>query len=161
MIFLTVGTQLGFPRLVEAMDAWAATTSEEVIAQVGSGRVNCANLAPRGMLPPAEFADIFSRARVVVAHAGIGTILAAKRYRRPLIIVPRMAGLGEHRNDHQAATARTLEKGTAVRVCWEVAELPALLEETAPEALPEGPGASHAALIEGLKGFIAAAPLRR
>jgi hypothetical protein len=45
---------------------------------------------------------------IVVAHAGMGTILTALELGKPVIVMPRRADLREHRNDHQLATARKL-----------------------------------------------------
>lgn len=59
---------------------------------------------------PDEYADVFAKARLIVAHAGIGTIVSAMQQNKPIIIFPRVAALGEHRNEHQLATARQMEK---------------------------------------------------
>ena len=37
MIFVAVGTQLAFDRLIKYMDEWAAVNSEKVIAQIAEG----------------------------------------------------------------------------------------------------------------------------
>jgi UDP-N-acetylglucosamine transferase subunit ALG13 len=50
-------------------------------------------------------------ANFVVAHAGMGSIITALTLAKPLVIMPRRADLGEHRNDHQTATvARFLDR---------------------------------------------------
>ncbi|MFZ7094158.1 glycosyltransferase [Primorskyibacter sp. 2E233] len=154
MIFLTVGTQLAFPRLTEAMNRYAETTDEPIIAQVGTETTPLPNLTVRRMMDPLEFDETFARARVVVAHAGIGTILSAKRYRRPLIVVPRQHALEEHRNDHQLATARALVDVPGVHVAWETDELNALLQTPDLAAARMAMGPKHGALIDGLARFI-------
>lgn len=63
-----------------------------------------------GFLPPDVFAEYFGRARMVIAHAGMGTILSALKQDKPIIIVPRLASLKEHRNDHQIATAMRMDE---------------------------------------------------
>lgn len=112
MIFATVGTQLPFPRLIDALDALAADLSEPVIAQCGPQPGSWRHLEPRPHLTPGEYETLFAQARLVVAHAGIGTILSAKRLGKPLVILPRRHALGEHRNDHQLATAREVAAQT-------------------------------------------------
>ena len=155
MIFATVGTQLPFARLIDALDALAQDLGEEVIAQTGPSEGAWPHLDLRDRLAPAEFEALFTAARVVVAHAGIGTILSAKRYGKPLIILPRRHDLGEHRNDHQLATARQVEALPGIHVAWETADLGPLL--TRPDLTPASdvPSPSHAALIARLRGFIA------
>ncbi|MCR9130800.1 MAG: glycosyltransferase family 28 protein [Alphaproteobacteria bacterium] len=155
MIFATVGTQLPFPRLIDALEALAPDLGEEVIAQIGASEGTWPNLDIRRQLTPAEFEKIFTTARVIVAHAGIGTILSAKRWGKPLVILPRRHGLGEHRNDHQLATARQVESLPGIHVAWEAADLGPLL--TLPDLTPasDAPSPSHAALIARLRTFIA------
>ena len=140
MIFVTVGTQLAFPRLVDAMDRFAAKDDEPVVAQTGeAANGRWSHLDVRPALAPDAFGTLMREARVVIAHAGIGTILSAQRFARPLILVPRKAELGEHRNDHQVATARQLENRLGLRVAWTIEALEAALEqETPPPMSPDG-----------------------
>jgi UDP-N-acetylglucosamine transferase subunit ALG13 len=109
MIFVTVGTQLPFDRLVRTIDQWAsARPYADAFAQIGP-----AQYRPRHM-PWAEFLDAgecrrkTEQADVVVAHAGMGSILTALEYGRPVLVMPRLSALGEHRNDHQLDTAKKL-----------------------------------------------------
>lgn len=146
MIFVATGTQLAFPRLIAAMDQMAPDLGEPVIAQIGPDPETRSHIETHPSLPPAQYEDFFAKARVVVAHAGIGSILMAKRLRKPLIIVPRRHALGEHRNDHQIATAREVEGTTGVRVAWEITDLPDLVK--APNPTPAEPTLSPQA--EGL-----------
>lgn len=155
MIFATVGTQLPFPRLIDALDALAPRLGEEVIAQVGASQGHWPALDIRRSLTPSEFEAAFTGARVVVAHAGIGTILSAKRWARPLVILPRRHALGEHRNDHQIATARQVETLPGIHVAWEAADLEALLARRDLTPANETPSPSHAALVARLRAFIA------
>ena len=155
MIFATVGTQLPFPRLIDALDALAPRLGEEVIAQVGASQGHWPALDIRRSLTPSEFEAAFTGARVVVAHAGIGTILSAKRWARPLVILPRRHALGEHRNDHQIATARQVETLPGIHVAWEAADLEALLARRDLTPANEKPSPSHAALVARLRAFIA------
>jgi len=110
MIFVTVGTQLPFDRLVHAVDAWcSAAEREEVFGQIARPGPN--GYVPRHFewqpfLDPEDFRERFSQATIVIAHAGMGSIISALSMGKPIVIMPRMASLGEHRNDHQAGTAR-------------------------------------------------------
>ena len=128
-----------------------------MIAQIGDSQGDWPALDLRRNLTPAEFEQTFTAARVVVAHAGIGTILSAKRYGKPLVILPRRHALGEHRNDHQLATAEQVQTIAGIHVAWEAEDLAPLL--TGPALDPAGPSTSpsHAALVARLKDFIAGA----
>jgi len=154
VIFVTVGTQLPFPRLIDALDALAPTLDEPIVAQVGASEVQSRHLDARTGLSPTDFEKTFAAARVVVAHAGIGTILSARKMGKPLVLLPRRQALGEHRNDHQLATARQVADLPGMHVAWETEDLCAFLKapDLAPATQSQSP--SHAALINRIRTFI-------
>lgn len=154
MIFATVGTQLPFPRLIDALDALAPRLGEPIIAQVGSSTGTWPHLDVRPSLTPAEFEETFRAARVVVAHAGIGTILSARKLGKPLVLLPRRHALGEHRNDHQLATAKQVAALPGMHVAWEADALADLLASDSLRPASQARSPSHAALIARLRDFI-------
>lgn len=153
MIFVTTGTQLPFPRMIDTVAAIAADLEEEIIAQVGPDNTP-RSFETHGTLAPAQFTQFFSTARVVVAHAGVGSILSAKRFGKPVILVPRRHDLGEHRNDHQMATAKEVEGRTGVYVAWDETQLRGFL--STPDLTPanDAPSALASGLISYLKTAI-------
>ena len=64
---------------------------------------------------------------MVIAHAGMGTILSALKQDKPIIVVPRLASLKEHRNDHQMATAMRMDELGYVYVAYDKKQLRDLL----------------------------------
>lgn len=155
MIFATVGTQLPFPRLIDCLDRLAPELGEPVIAQTAVEGAGWPNLESRATVRPADFTRTIEAARVVVAHAGIGTILTARKHRKPLVIMPRRHDLGEHRNDHQTATARQVETMPGIHVAWDETALERFLK--APDlaaASDDGPRDALNALVARLRGFI-------
>lgn len=156
MIFATIGTQLPFPRLLQRLDQLAETLGEEIIAQIGRDPGVYRNLRCYDFLDPPQFAGFFRDARIIVAHAGIGTLLAARKAHKPLVILPRRAALGEHRNDHQLATARFAAKLTGVHLAEEVDDLAPLLARTDLAPAEMTPSPQLAALTSHLRDFIAA-----
>ena len=106
MIFLTVGHQMPFDRLVRAVDAWAQQRERaDVFAQIGEGDYWPSAFPAAGFLTPLQFHERLERASAIVSHAGTGTIIAALQLGKPLLVLPRRADFGETRNDHQRATA--------------------------------------------------------
>ena len=78
MIFLTVGHQTPFDRLVKAMDEWAASNPQEVIqGQIGEGSYTPKNFPCERWLSADEFDTALNAADCIVAHAGTGTIIEA------------------------------------------------------------------------------------
>lgn len=154
VIFVTTGTQLPFPRLIDEMDRLAPTLGEPVIAQVGPDAAPRENLDLRRHLSPGDFDAVFRNARVVVAHAGIGTVLSARRFGKPLILVPRRFALGEHRNDHQVATAEALQAVPGLYVAWDEKEIGPLLTRGDLVAAEDSPGPDLAPLVAAVRGFL-------
>lgn len=126
-VFVTVGTQLHFDRLVAAMDALAPDLGVPVVAQTGPGRGGWANLDWSERHAAGAFDRLAAGAQVIVGHAGIGTLLTARTHGRPAVLMPRDAALNEHRNDHQRATARALEGRPGVAIAWGPDDLAGLL----------------------------------
>lgn len=108
MIVVTVGTQLPFPRLIKILDELAPELNESIIAQVGNCSYVAQNIQVETSFSPTQFNVLLRDARVIVAHAGIGSVLSARRAGKPIILFPRLAKHGEHRNDHQLATVQQL-----------------------------------------------------
>lgn len=156
MIFVTVGGQTPFDRLIGAVDDWAgARGRDDVFAQIGRTELRPRHVRFAHFLAPNEFRSKVLEARVVVAHAGMGTILTALEVGRPLLVLPRRAALRETRNDHQLATARRFgERGVLVAVADE-RELALRLDGI--DALAAATRISNTApppLVEALRSFI-------
>jgi UDP-N-acetylglucosamine transferase subunit ALG13 len=117
VIFVTVGSDEPFDRLILAVDRWAGEVGRrDVFAQVGRSRLRPKYIEHTSFLEPPIFADRLRQASVVVSHAGMGTILTALYHRRPLLVMPRRAAFGETRSDHQVATARQLRQLAKIHV---------------------------------------------
>ncbi len=129
MIFVTVGEQLPFDRLVRAIDEHAPSLKQDVFAQIGATSFIPANIAYDKFLAPKDFASKFAEADVIVAHAGMGTIITALELDKPIIVMPRQAALREHRNDHQFATAKRFLKLNYIAVAFDENELIEKLEK--------------------------------
>ena len=157
-IFVTVGTELPFDRLVRTIDEWAGDTGagSRVFAQIGQTDLTPANIRWSNFVEVSKFDSLFRSAELVVSHAGMGTILSALQYQQPLLVVPRRAALGEHRNDHQLATARRLSELGRVHVAIDETSLRSQLETaTSLTSLPRIGRFADDALIDGLRDAIA------
>ncbi len=109
MILVTVGTHhQPFDRLVRAADAHAATRGERVVLQRGTSREPAPHCEVHDWLPPDRLEALAREARVVVTHAGPGSIFLALDAGTPVIVVPRDPRRGEHVDGHQIAFAEHL-----------------------------------------------------
>ena len=154
MIFVTIGTQLPFDRLIKIIDELAPQLNEEVIAQVYQCGFTPQNIKTVDFLAPDEFNTLFDKARLIISHAGMGTILSALQKDKPIIVFPRIAALGEHRNEHQLATARKFKEMRTVNVAMNEEELiPMLLNGNQTTLQHIGTYASPS-LIQSIQKFI-------
>ena len=123
MIFVTIGTQEPFDRLIKAIDELAPSLNMDIVAQVSNTAIEVKNMKALTFIPPGEFDNYFQQASLIISHAGMGSIITALTMNKPIIVMPRLASLGEHRNEHQTATARKFEKLNYVHVVYNESEL--------------------------------------
>lgn len=129
MIFVTVGSMFPFDRLIMKMDDWAkATGHSEIFAQVGNGSYLPKYMDFSRRLSQSEFAQTVQNSDLIVAHAGMGTVITAGRVGRPLVLLPRFKSLGEHTSDHQLATAEWLRGKRGIYVADKDEDLPKVIE---------------------------------
>jgi len=112
MIFVTVGTNYrGFERLIKKIDEIAGKIDEEVVAQIGP-----INYIPKNMTyftfieDEKKLLELFKNARIIVSHAGAGTLLTIFKYKKPAVIVPRLKKFNEVIDDHQLELTEFLKK---------------------------------------------------
>ena len=126
MIFLTVGTQFPFDRLIKAVDDAfdEGLVDEEIFAQIGQGSYKPRNFKSVESLKKELFDDYIRKASSVISHAGVGTIAIALDYDKPLLVMPRLEKNGEVVNDHQVAIARKFEELGHILVAYQEEDLP-------------------------------------
>lgn len=157
MILVTVGAQMPFDRLCRAVDAWAAMRrcGDEVFAQIGNTDWRPTSIRWTAMIDPAEFAQAVQSCSAIVAHAGMGSILTALEYGKPILVMPRRGDLHETRNDHQVATAKRFNELGSVRVAFDESELPRELDRLHSAEAPNRIGRwASPGLVSALRSFI-------
>lgn len=156
MIFVSVGSQMAFDRLIREVDAWAgARGRRDVFAQIGPSSYAPANLEAVDFLTPAEFEERVRSATALVSHAGTGTILTALALGKPLLVFPRRAALRETRNDHQLPTARHFAESGRVLAAYDEQSLWAQLDRIETFVPPNRIGAGASAeLLSRIRRFV-------
>ena len=132
MIFATVGSAEPFDRLVKALSELPGT--EEIVIQSGtsSTKPNHGHCVP--FMTYEELGARIASARVVIAHAGVGTIMTVLQHGKRPLVVPRLAKLGEAVDDHQTAFARRLHDQGLVTLVEDTTELASLIALPVAEA---------------------------
>ena len=156
MIFVTVGSMDPFDRLVRAIDEWAGSRGRtDIFAQIGKAQYEPRHIKSIPFLSPSEFRAHIRAARLVVAHAGTGSIIAALELGTPIIVMPKCAHLGEHRNNHQIATAKRFGQKQGIIVANDEKELIIKLEQEEEHSRPTViPNEASPDLISALRTFI-------
>ena len=126
MIFLTVGTQFPFDRLVKSVDQAfdGRLIDEEIFAQIGETSYKPLNFESVVSLEKNLFDKRLREASSVISHAGMGTITMALKNHKPLLVMPRLKRYREHVNDHQVATARKFEELGHILAVYDAKDLP-------------------------------------
>jgi UDP-N-acetylglucosamine transferase subunit ALG13 len=119
----------GFDRLIREMDEIAGRIDEEVIMQIGETAYEPKNAKYFRFASKEEMDGLYEDARVVVCHAGVGSILTALEHGKPIIAVPRRKKYGEHVDDHQLDIAGEMEKEGRITVVCDVGELEGALSD--------------------------------
>jgi len=99
------------------MDKVAAEIDERVIIQRGSSSYVPQHAEHFQWKSSQQMEQLIEEARIVIGHAGAGTIILTLLKRKPLIVVPRLKQYREHFDDHQLQLARAMEiEGKAIIV---------------------------------------------
>lgn len=111
MIFVAVGTQFPFNRLIETVDQWLAQHQDETaFAQIATGSYQPQHMPWQNFMDAESYQAKIAQATVIVSHAGMGNIITACEQQIPIIVMNRQYQLGEHRNDHQADGLKWMAK---------------------------------------------------
>ncbi len=145
-----------FDRLIRTVDRWAADHPQVAFhAQIGPNAWKPPHVPWTELLKPDAYRGYFEKATSIIAHAGIGSILTALEFGKPILILPRRAALLETRNDHQLATARQFSHMSGVESAFTENEVWDRLQKN--ERLGPPDRCVHHAdprLIESLQRFI-------
>lgn len=104
MIFVILGTQdKEFTRLVEEIENLKkdGIIKEKVVIQAGITKYESNFIEIIDYLSMEEFEKYIKKAKFVITHGGVGSILDAIKHNKKVIAVPRLEKYDEHDNNHQ------------------------------------------------------------
>lgn len=128
MIFVTLGTQdKHFIRLLEAVEK--LDVDEKIIAQVGSTDFKSDKMEVHKYMSAEEFEKYMKEARVVVTHAGVGTIILGLKLHKKMIVAARRKEYKEHVNDHQMQILDNFSKEGYILPLYEFDKLQELIDK--------------------------------
>ena len=129
MIFVTLGTQAyPFDRLLRGLEG----VGEELVVQGGPSTFRPEGATWFDYLEYAPLLEQIRLARIVVSHAGIGTVMTVVAEGKRPVVVPRLHRYGEAVDDHQLPIARRLGEAGLVTLVEDPEQLVTVLGETPP-----------------------------
>lgn len=150
MIFVTVGTH--FQPFQRLLDALPQVDLGEVVLQYGPGEPPAGTMQAEAYLPFDRMLALFEEAEKVITHAGVGSVLCARRAGHVPLVVPRRHDLGEHVDEHQSELAAALERRGSVVAVRELDQLAERL--AAAPARGEAKLEAHPGLTSAVRGAL-------
>ena len=149
MIFVTLGTQkFQMNRLVQAADDLAMKIDEEIFVQTGHSTYMPTKCGHTQFMNENDYNEKIRQCRILITHAGVGTIISGLTAGKPVIVVPRLKKFREHVDDHQLEIAKAFAKKKNVLSCTEVDKLQQYIKEA--ETFEFEPYVVHGGKIEDI-----------
>jgi UDP-N-acetylglucosamine transferase subunit ALG13 len=152
VIFVITGTNgPPFDRLMRAVET--IETDEALLVQHGPSSIRPANATCVDYLSLPETVERIRRARLVLTHCGVGTILTCLGNGKRPLVVPRRAYAGEVADDHQVELGQRLGREGLVVFVPEPGDIGEALR-TAPDLSLSVAADVETPLIEELRAYL-------
>ena len=123
MIFVTVGScQLPFDRLLRELER--LPLDEQLVVQLGPSALRLPRATCVDFMPFETVVERVRQARIVISHAGVGSVMVALANGKRPLVVPRLSKFGEIVDDHQLEFGRRMAESGLVTLVEDLAELP-------------------------------------
>lgn len=103
------------------------TISEEIIVQNGYTAIESKYQILRPFIAPDELAALYNKARVIITHAGTGSIIKGLKLHKKVIAIPRLSKYGEVVDDHQLEILNEFAKMNYIMPWYENVQLKSIL----------------------------------
>ena len=130
MILVLLGTQdKPFNRLLSAVakSKKDGAIKEKVVAQIGCTNFEDKNIEAFDFDEKEKIEKLIDKARIIITHAGVGTIIECIKKNKKVIVVPRLKKYGEHTNDHQLQITKEFALKNYVLPLYDVKRLSNIL----------------------------------
>lgn len=126
MILVLLGTQKNnFNRLLNEIQKNIDnnTIKEKVIVQAGSTKFKSKDMEIFSLIPSDELLKLQKKARIIITHGGVGSIVSSIKLGKKVIAVPRLEEFREHVNNHQIQIVETFEKNGYIKAVYNIEDL--------------------------------------
>jgi len=120
LILVLLGThELPFTRLLKEVERLKleGVLKDEVVVQNGNTHYESDVLTLIPFVSYEEMEKLVEEARLIITHAGSGSIISGLKKRKVIIAAPRLAKYGEHNDDHQLELAQVFEEQNHI-IVW-------------------------------------------
>jgi len=131
MIFVTVGHK-EFDRLVKSIDEIAKRINDELVIQIGDRpKYFPKNAKYFRFITRNEIEEYFRNTKLIISQCSTGAIINARRYSKPIIMIPRDHRRGEHIDGHQLQLAKILEGDKSMKgvyILYDLSQLEPIIQ---------------------------------
>ncbi|MDH3673085.1 MAG: hypothetical protein OES46_18305 [Gammaproteobacteria bacterium] len=126
--FVVVGnSHRPFHRLLDAVVSLKDILPKPIVVQYGHTPFRTPAIEAVDFLGMEQFIDRLKGARLLILHAGVGTVLQAVEAGQVPVVMPRRRAFGEHVDDHQVDYAQAMERAGLVIVAHTCEDLHAAI----------------------------------
>lgn len=121
LILVVLGThELPFTRLLHEVEQLKCEhiIKDDIIVQCGHTKYNSEKLTLKQFVSYQEMDLLYEQARLIITHAGTGSIVKGIKKGKPVIACARLKKYGEHNDDHQLQIVSALVKQNHI-LSWE------------------------------------------
>lgn len=132
MILILLGTQdKAFDRILKEVSKLKKEgyIKDRIIAQTGYTKFSDDEIETFDFVSKKEILKLIKKARIVIAHGGVGIITECLMMNKKVIVVPRLKKYKEHTNDHQLQIVREFADKKYIIPLYNVKNLKDKLEE--------------------------------
>lgn len=132
MILVLLGTQdKPFDRILKAVAKQIdkGNIKEKVVAQTGCTLFEHKKIKTFDFVSKEEIEKLIDKAKLIITHAGVGTITECIVRNKKVIVVPRLKKYGEHTNDHQLQITKEFAMKNYVLPLYDTKNLSKALEK--------------------------------
>lgn len=132
MILILLGTQdQPFERVLKEISKLIKNKviKEKVVAQVGCTKYEDNKIEMFDFCSKDEIQNYIKKARIVISHAGVGTITECIENGKKVIVIPRLKKYKEHANDHQVQITKEFAAKEYILPVYDIKKLGKALED--------------------------------
>ena len=126
MILILLGTQdKSFDRILKEVSKLKKEgyIKDKVVAQTGYTKFEDENIECFDFVSKKEVEELIEKARIVIAHGGVGIITECLSMNKKVIVVPRLKKYKEHTNDHQLQIVKEFAKQNYILPLYKTSDL--------------------------------------